>query len=201
MAKITGTFDWWKAGQPAEQSAPFSNLTSMTPSGSLATRDPFDLSGMTNQFMIGQTMAPYLANIPGFMQRIGQQSKIAGEQMSGMVGSDVVNHIIQSGAERGILTGMPGSPANSASWLRALGLTSMGLQQQGFQNMGALIGQMPVPEVFNPASLFVPERFAAQELAAYKETSKPTTQKVGNVTTTTTPQGWAPNYSMYIPGG
>jgi hypothetical protein len=59
----------------------------------------------------------------------------------------------------------PGQNANAA-WLRALGLTSVGLQNQGMQGLHQLVADTPVPQLFNPASLFVPEHLANLELGA-----------------------------------
>jgi len=58
------------------------------------------------------------------------------------------------------------SPNANSAMLRALGLTSLGMQQQGSQNLTAAINDTPVPQLFNPASLIVPETLAKQQMDA-----------------------------------
>lgn len=128
--------------------------------------DPQQLAADTNLFMTGQARQPFEMNLPGYSDLISRRSDVTGDLLSGQVPQDVVNQIMQASAERGVVTGMPGSPAVNASYLRNLGLTSMGLQQQGMANLSQGIADTPVPELFNPASLYVPERAAFQELMA-----------------------------------
>jgi len=125
-----------------------------------------DLAAALNAFMTQQAAAPYIANLPNYQGMLGQATANAGSQLRGEIPRDVINQIQQAGAERGIATGMPGSPNANAAYLRALGLTSIGQQQTGATNLHNLIADTPVPQLFNPASLFVPERLANQELGA-----------------------------------
>ena len=96
-----------------------------------------------------------------------QQSMNIGAQLRGEVPQDVRNLISQAGAERGVMGGQAaGSPNANAAWLRALGLTSIGQQQAGTAGLTTAIQQTPIPEIWNPMSLYVPERLAQQELEA-----------------------------------
>jgi hypothetical protein len=159
------------------------------------TEDPFSLSKRTNEFMTEQALAPYLANLPGFAGMQQQRSATLAQQMAGEVPTDVVNQILQQAAERGISTGMPGSGNSNSAFLRALGLTSMGLQQQGMAGFSQAMADTPVPELLNPASITVPERFASQEEQAYQRSRTPV--KTGNVTHT--PAGWSPQITPWKP--
>jgi hypothetical protein len=147
---------------------------------------PEQIAAQTNAFMTDQAVAPYRANLPGYDAMVGQRSDVIGSQLEGEVPDDVLSQILQSAAERGIMTGSPGSPNASAAYLRALGQTSMGLQQQGMQNLGAAIESTPVPELLNPASISVPERFAQQEYDLYEQSLQPISYQIGPGTTHTT---------------
>jgi hypothetical protein len=165
---------------------------------------PEEIAAKTNQFMTGQAVAPYQANLPNYDAMVGQRSNVIGSQLAGQVPDDVLSQILQSAAERGIMTGSPGSPNSGAAWLRLLGQTSMGLQQQGMQNLGAAIESTPVPELLNPASISVPERFAQQEYDLYKKSLSPISYKTGPNTTTTqlpTPfiRGTTPTMNLFQP--
>lgn len=114
-----------------------------------------------NRFMTQQAVAPYQANIPNYQNMVNQRSNVTGQMLQGQVPTDVVNQILQQAAERGISAG--GGPNMNAAFLRGVGQTSLGLQQQGIQNLGQTIEQTPVPELWNPMSLYVPSILAGQE--------------------------------------
>lgn len=125
-----------------------------------------NLAASTNRFMTDQARQPYEINLPGYSAMVGKRSENIQSELSGQVPGDVLNSIIQAGAERGILTGSPGGPNANAAWLRALGLTSLGLQQQGSQDLSRSIADTPVSPLMNPASLYVPEAADNRSLAA-----------------------------------
>lgn len=103
----------------------------------------YGVAGPLNQFQQGQAALGLQKNLPGYTGLIAQSSQNIAQELRGEVPSDVVNEILQSAAERGITTGSPGSPNANAAYLRALGLTSLGMQQQGEQNLTAAIGRTP----------------------------------------------------------
>lgn len=70
-------------------------------------------------------------------------SDIVAQELKGQLPDDVITQIQQVAGERGVATGMPGSPASNASMLRALGLTSYQMQQQGLKNLNAAYGVFP----------------------------------------------------------
>lgn len=123
-----------------------------------------DLASNVNQFMSGQAAAPYLSNLPDYANLVNKRSQVAGQQLAGQVPDDVVNQIIQTASERGIMGGFgSGSQNMNAALLRVLGQTSTGIQQQGMQNLSQSIADTPVPELFNPMSLYVPMELGRQE--------------------------------------
>jgi len=119
-----------------------------------------------NQFMTGQAQAPYLANLPNYAQMIAQRSGNVTQQLRGQLPEDVIRQIAQQSAERGIATGAPGSPNANAAYLRALGLNSLQMQQQGSAELSRSIADTPVPELSNPWAVSVPLFMGQQELNA-----------------------------------
>ena len=109
------------------------------------------LAGQTNAFNTQQAINPYIANLPGYSQMVAQSSGNIGSLLQGQIPPDVLNLLSQQGAERGIATGLAGSPNANAATMRALGLTSLGLQQQGEGELTNAIGRTPVPQLFNTA--------------------------------------------------
>ena len=138
----------------------------------------YGMANQANTFMQQQARLPYAFNLPNYGGMLGQRSKNIGGLLKGEVPTDVLQQIQQSGAERGVATGMPGSPNANASWLRALGLTSLGLQQQGSKEFSQAIADTPVFPLWSPLSSFVPQESAYAEL----QTAKPRTPWSGTQT-------------------
>lgn len=136
----------------------------------MATTVPYeDLASGVNQFMTGQAMAPYLANLPNFAANMGKRSENTTQMLEGQVPQDVIQQIAQQAAERGISGGAPSSPNSGAAYLRALGLNSLQMQQQGAQQFSQEIADTPVPEIWNPMSLAVPMMLGQQEQNAARQ--------------------------------
>ena len=108
-----------------------------------------------NTFNQGQLLGQYNMAIPNYAALTQTASGNAMQQLQGDVPQDVINQILQGAAERGITGGMPASPNSNAAYLRALGLTSIGQQQTGMQNLAQLVSQAPIAPIFNPAQMFV----------------------------------------------
>lgn len=151
-----------------------------SPGGSNPSLPHSDLAGNVNQFMTGQAVLPFLQNLPGYANMVGQRSENAQSMLSGEIPTDVQNVIAQGAAERGIAGGSPGAPNTNAAYLRALGLTSLDMTSQGSQLLSQSIADTPVPELWNPMSLYVPQtlgadeaRYAQQGIAAGKAAAKP----------------------------
>lgn len=75
--------------------------------------------------------------------------------LAGQIPADVINNLAQTAAERGVAMGSPGSDNSNAGLLRALGLTSLDLQQLGQQNLSAADARNPVAPIFNPGSMLL----------------------------------------------
>lgn len=123
----------------------------------------YGLAGNINQFMTGQAIAPWQANQPFFNETFQQAGQNALQQTQGKVTDPTINQLLQGAAQRGIITGSPGSPGANSAYLAALGKTSEQQQVAGLQGFGTLAGITPVPEIWNPLSLYVPERLARLE--------------------------------------
>jgi hypothetical protein len=130
----------------------------------------FGLANQVNQFMGQQVRAPYLANLPNYASMVGQRSQNTTNMLRGEVPPDVLRQIQQRGAERGVATGMTGGSNTNASWLQALGLTSLGLQQQGSKELSQSIADTPVPEPWNPLSLYLAQLEQEQAASAVNPT-------------------------------
>lgn len=80
---------------------------------------------------------------------------IVNSQLSGEVPADVQALIQRQSAARGMAGGYgAGSGLSQNNFLRNLGLTSLGQQQQGLSNFQALAGLAPKPQQFDVTSMF-----------------------------------------------
>ena len=136
------------------------------PGGTNPTGTPFGAqAGNFNRFMTNAAVQPFIQNLPGYQANLGQQSKNTGDMLKGELPQDAVNLIAQQSAERGIGGGIQGSPNSSTALLRALGLGSLQMMGMGSQQFSQQQSDLPVPELFNPASMWAPQYNASQELA------------------------------------
>lgn len=115
----------------------------------------YGLTGSLNTQIAQQAALPYQLNLPNYGAMTGQSSGNILSQLQGQVPQDVSNQLQQMAAERGISTGSIGSPNANTALLRSLGLTSLGLQQQGEQNLTGAIQRTPTGQQFNPQSFLV----------------------------------------------
>lgn len=144
----------------------------------------YGLAGSVNQFSQQQAPLGLQTNLPGYQQMTQQSSQNIGQQLQGQVPSDVINEILQGAAERGIMTGSPGSANANAAYLRALGLTSIGQQQAGEQNLTQAIGRTPQAQNLQlPPFLVTPEQQqqAAAANAIYGAAPNPTAVSQANL--------------------
>ncbi len=94
--------------------------------------------------------------IPGVSGSIGKATGNINELLSGQVPEDVITQLQQQGAELGVGQGMgPMSPFSNASYLRSLGLTSLGMKEKGASELNALMGSVPRAPAFDPSSMLV----------------------------------------------
>ena len=127
----------------------------------------YNLAGPLNLFNQQQAPLGLQTNLLGYQGMIGQSSQNIGSLLRGEIPSDVRNLMAQQAAERGVGTGGIGSPNANAALLRAMGLTSLGLQQQGESELSQAIARTPQGPVFDPSKFFVtPEQQQAAQAAA-----------------------------------
>lgn len=148
-----------------------------------------DLANQINEFMAGQANNQYVSNLPNYANMVGARTENIGQQLKGQLPQDVINQISQQAAERGVGNGMTGGPNTNSAYLRALGLNSLQMQQQGNQNLSAAINDTPVAPLFNPASMIVPNYFGQQELSNARAGQRQNNQNRGGggITSTTFP--------------
>lgn len=142
-----------------------------------------ETAGAINRFMNSQALNAYKANLPGYANAVGQRSENTQQMLEGQLPQDVIGQIGQQAAERGIGGGNPGSPNANAAYLRALGLNSLDMMGQGSQQLSQSIADAPIPELFNPASLWVPTVLGQQEAEAARSqlrSSQPSTQNLSS---------------------
>lgn len=114
----------------------------------------------------GQLMKDLEGSIPGYSGLVAQSSENIASQLEGEVPGDVINQILQQAAERGIMSGSPGSPNADAAYLRALGLTSLDMTKLGEANLTGAVARTPQATPFNLSSLMVsPDQALARDAA------------------------------------
>ena len=118
-----------------------------------------------NQQSAQSAMLPMTLNLPGYQGAMGQAMGNVQQNLAGQVPGDVWTQMQQGAAERGIGMGSPTSPNANAAMLRALGLTSLGLQQTGQQNLTNLMGAVPRGTLYDPSQMLVTP--AQQQEAQY----------------------------------
>lgn len=85
-------------------------------------------------------------NLPGYQaMTLADVANIRGN-LAGRVAPDVIALLQQQAAERGIGTGTYGAPNTDAAYLRALGLTSLQLQQLGHTQLTEAMARTPYQE-------------------------------------------------------
>lgn len=114
------------------------------------------LSGL-NTSQQSQLLNNFGMAIPNYPELTKTASADIGNNLHGQVPPDVINLLTQQGAERGIMTGMPGGGNNNAAYLQALGLTSLGREDLGVSQLNALTqsASSTVAPLLNPASFLV----------------------------------------------
>jgi len=127
-----------------------------------------------NTFNQGQLLGQYNMAIPNYAALTQTASGNAMQDLEGKVPQDVISQLLQGAAERGITGGSPASPNANAAYLRALGLTSLGQQATGMQDLHQLSADAPIAKPFDPASMFVtPEQEQEAQMAANLYASAP----------------------------
>lgn len=114
------------------------------------------LNNYINNLNLASTRAAENARIPMADQLEQQSSQNILDESQGKVSADVMRLLQQQGAERAAGTGVGfDSPNAQAAYLRALGLTSMGLQEQGQRDLTAAFGRHKPAPTFDPTTQLV----------------------------------------------
>lgn len=171
-----------------QQSTGFGSLTGATPSyysaeygGIAQTPDPTvtayqaiagnisnegalsSLANYWNQFNQQQMINQYNAVNPYYSSSMAQAGANAYDYLQGIIPQDVINQLGQQAAERGTQTGLGAGSANvSSALLRALGLTSLDLQQAGLTDLSQIYKDTPTVSLFDTT----PYQVTASDLQA-----------------------------------
>jgi hypothetical protein len=130
----------------------------------------------------------YEATIPNYDVNALTESGNINSELSGELSPSTMAMLNQQGAEYGLQTGMSGSPAANAAALRALGLTSQQLQEQGVQDLSTEINQAPKGTQFDPSTMLLTPsaEYQAMQLAnTLGAAPNPTAAATANDTATT----------------
>lgn len=143
--------------------------------------------------------------IPGVSGSIGASRAGIDTLLSGQVPADVIQQLQQQAAEIGAGRGMgPMAPNTNAGYLKALGLTSLGMKQQGREGLNALMTSVPRAPQFDPTHQLVSPDLAqevANLQAAMRVAPNPTAAARANVAALQSGLGIGGGGSGYGGGG
>lgn len=105
----------------------------------MATSFPLDLAGGATSSAAGAGTAAALTALPGYMTSMGNIGTNIASETAGKVPDDVINQLKEQGAESNVSSGA----ASNASYLKALGLTSLGLKEQGQKDFESILPSVP----------------------------------------------------------
>jgi len=138
------------------------------------------VSGRVNEINRNLQQQANYARIPNAQGLEALSSDMIKDELLGLVPKNVTGLLGQQAAERGVARGpgMDYSPATSASYLRALGLTSLAQQQKGQENLTAAYARNPAAPLFDAGGLLMNQtqagqyRLAEQELALKRQSER-----------------------------
>lgn len=134
----------------------------------------YGLGGGVNPFQQQQLEAGYNAAIPNYSGMAAQSSANIGSELAGELPQGVLDEILQSSAERGIMTGMPGSPNVNAALVKQLLGSSLDLTKMGEQELSGAVSRSPIVQPFDISKMFVtPEQQQEAGMAASVYASAP----------------------------
>jgi hypothetical protein len=139
-----------------------------SPAASAAAATSGNLSNLSSLIGLGAEVNPatatqFYGNIPNYTGLNQQSSENIGAMLRGEVPQDVANQIAQRAAERGVITGQ----TSPASYLQALGLNSLQMQQQGEALLGQSVARNTRAPFYAPASGFIsPDAQQSAQMAA-----------------------------------
>lgn len=135
----------------------------------------YGLTGGLNASLAGQQRGQIAAGLPDYNQMVSQSSANILSQAQGRIPTDVVNQILQTAAEKGILSrGTNDAPVDMTSLIRTLGLTSLGLTNNAEQLLTGAIARTPQPQLVRPENFLVsPEQMQEAQYASNTMASAP----------------------------
>src|SRR5579859_4317847 len=116
---------------------------------------PYDIASITqlvNNLNLSGQKASNVSRIPNAAALEQTSSSNIGSELKGQLPPDVIRLMQQQAAERGTATGTSGSPNNNAAYLQALGLTSLGLEEQGQGDLTKAYARNPGAPLFDPTT-------------------------------------------------
>lgn len=138
------------------------------PATSAAAAVTGNLGNLPALINLGQQVNPataqqFYGNIPNYTGLNTQSSANIDAMLHGQLPQDVVNQIAQHAAERGVITGQ----TSPASYLQALGLNSLQMQQQGEALLGQSVARNTRAPFYAPGSGFIsPDAQQSAQMAA-----------------------------------
>lgn len=124
------------------------NLTNLTSATDLANQ----ITNSMQANRIGQITNLY----PQFNANTAQSGANISNWAQGRISDSTTNALSQAAAERGAMGGFgPVSPNSNAAFMRLIGQTSEGLQQQAISGQNALLSGLPTTTPTNPSSFMV----------------------------------------------
>lgn len=132
----------------------------------------FQLADLANTFSTEQLLKQLEAMLPGFANMRDSITGVLGSKLKGEIPRDVQNLLQRNAAERGIAMGTSGSGFAAHDELRNLGLTSLGIQNEGLNQASSWIRSMPrAPQMDVTSMFFTPQQrlnFEFQQAQANK---------------------------------
>lgn len=150
-----------------------SQVQQETIAGNLASAPgAFQLADLANTFSTEQLLKQLETMLPGFAGMRDRITGVIGSKLKGEVPRDVQNLLERNAAEKGIALGTSGSQFSQFDELRNLGLTSLGIQNEGLAQGASWIRSMPqAPKMDFTSMFFSPQQrlnFEFQQAQANK---------------------------------
>lgn len=150
-----------------------SKIQQETIAGNLAAAPgAFQLADLANTFSTEQLLKSLEMMLPGFGAMRDRITGVIDDKLRGRVPRDVQNLLERNAAEKGIAMGTSGSQLNEFDELRNLGLTSLGIQNEGLSQGAQWIRSMPqAPKMDFTSMFFTPQQrlnFEFQQAQANK---------------------------------
>lgn len=154
-----GPGGWWGGAGGGGRTASGIDYSATTPG---ASGEIGQISDLINEINRGAQTQANQARIPLAPQLETKSSQNIQSLLGGEIPADVQALLSQKAAESGVRSGSPGGPAAMSAYLRALGLTSLDLQQTGQQNLSAAYARNPGAPIYDPSRQLITPYEAAQ---------------------------------------